>query len=191
MRVIGIAGSLRTASFNRMLLRQAIRLAPSGMTVERWDSLREVPPFCEDDEETPTRPVRTLRTAIEEADAVLIATPEYNGSIPGQLKNALDWASRPYPDNVLRDKPAAVIGASPAPSGATRSQGEIREVLRRTGARVLDREVSVPNAYEQFDAEGQLRDPGLRSALRRLLEDLAVFSGADAARPSVLAGRAR
>jgi chromate reductase, NAD(P)H dehydrogenase (quinone) len=190
MRVIGIAGSLRTGSFNRMLLRQAIRLAPSGMAVERWDSLREVPPFCEDDEETPARPVRALRTAIAGADAVLIATPEYNGSIPGQLKNALDWASRPYPDNVLRDKPTAVIGASPSPSGAARSQGEIREVLRRTGARVLDREVSIANAYEQFDAEGQLQDAGLRAELRRLLEDLAVFSGADTARPA-LAGRAR
>ncbi len=160
-------------------------MAPSGMTITRWNGLREMPPFCEDDEENPARQVRALRAAIEEADAVLVVTPEYNGSIPGQLKNALDWASRPFPDNVLRDKPAAVIGASPAPTGAERSQGEIREVLRRSGARVLDREIAVGSAYEQFDDQGELLDADLRSALRGFLGELATFAGFEVGSPLV------
>jgi chromate reductase, NAD(P)H dehydrogenase (quinone) len=111
-----------------------------------WDELAATPPFSEDDEEHPPKVVRGLRATIADADAVLIVTPEYNSSIPGQLKNALDWASRPFPDNVLRGKPVAVIGASPSPGGAGRAQAETRTVLARVGAHVLPDGLSVPHA---------------------------------------------
>jgi chromate reductase, NAD(P)H dehydrogenase (quinone) len=176
MQILGIAGSLRRGSYNRMLLRAAGALVPAATELVEWDGLRNVPPFCEDDEDRPTLAVHALREAIAAADAVLVATPEYNGSLPGQLKNVLDWASRPFPDNVLRDKPVAVIGASPSPGGAGRAQAEARAVLARIGARVLDGEVRVPRAYEQFDPAGRLLDPGLRLSLQRLLGELAAAS---------------
>ncbi len=113
VNVLAIVGSLRTGSYNRMLLAESKAHAPVGTDIVEWNDLRLVPPFSEDDEDRPDHMVSALRQAIDKADAVLIVTPEYNGSIPGQLTNALDWASRPFPDNVLRQKPAAVIGASP------------------------------------------------------------------------------
>lgn len=182
VRVLAIAGSLRTGSFNRMLLAEAKAHAPVGTDVIEWDDLRHIPPFSEDDEDRPERTVRALRQAIEAADAVLIVTPEYNGSIPGQLKNALDWASRPFPDNSLRDKPAAVIGASPSPGGASRAQGETRAVLARIGAKVLDDGIEVPHAYQQFDPTGRLTATSTTQELTALLSDLAA-----AAKPRVLA----
>lgn len=113
-----------------------------------------------------------LRAAIAEAGAVLIATPEYNGSLPGQLKNALDWASLPFPDNVLRDKPVAVIGASPSPGGTARAQADARKVLTAIDAQVLDAELLVPHAYRQFDSTGRLVDADLRHQLERLVAEL-------------------
>jgi chromate reductase len=172
MRVLGIAGSLRAGSYNRMLLRAAGGLLPVGTELVEWDGLRGVPPFSEDDEDIAVPAVHALRAAIASADTVLVVTPEYNGSLPGQLKNVLDWASRPFPDNVLRGKPVAVIGASPSPGGAGRAQAEARTVLARIGARVLDGEVRVARAYEQFDPAGRLVDPDLRLALQRLLGEL-------------------
>ena len=170
--ILAIVGRLRTESFNRMLLQEAVALRPRGSHVVEWDGLRSVPPFDEDQEDAPAATVLELRMAIAAADAVLVVTPEYNGSVPGQLKNALDWASRPFPDNVLREKPAAVVGASPSPGGAARAQAEARTVLTRIGATVLDAEVRVARAYEQFDRSGRLLDPELRLALRELLREL-------------------
>ena len=111
--------------------------------------------------------VQRMRDAIASADVVLIATPEYNGSVPGVLKNAIDWASRPFPDNSLRDRPAAVIGASPSIFGAVWAQAEVRKVLKATGARVLDDELPVAKAAEAFDTAGRLRDPELGAAAAR------------------------
>src|ERR671928_1323243 len=113
MRILGIPGSLRRDSFNRMLLLAAAEELAPGVELELWNELAEVPPYVEDaDLEPAPAAVARLRAAVADADAVLIATPEYNSSIPGQLKNALDWVSRPFPDNVLRNKPVTVIGAS-------------------------------------------------------------------------------
>lgn len=130
-------------------------------------------PFDEDDEHAPGPTVLALRDAIRRANAVLIATPQYNASLPGQLKNALDWASRPYETNVLRGKLVAVIGASPSPSGAARAQSEARTVLRAIGANVLDSELPIARAFEQFDSDRGLATPAHRVALTEILEQLA------------------
>ncbi len=173
MRIAAIAGSLRAGSFNRQLLEVAARLAPAGAVVEIWEGLAEIPPYSEDvDTEDAPAPVTALRATLAAAGAVLIATPEYNGSVPGQLKNALDWASRPFPDSALRDKPVAVIGASVSPGGTRSAQAELRKVLARIGADPLERTVPVASAWSAFDADGQLTDePALRE-LRVLLAEL-------------------
>src|ERR687888_2700954 len=133
MRVLGISGSLRRDSYNSGLLRAAADVLPSGVDLEVFDGLKAIPPYdADDDTELAVAPVTALREAIAAADAVLIATPEYNASIPGVLKNALDWASRPFPDNVLRNKPVAVIGASTGMFGAVWAQAEARKVLAST-----------------------------------------------------------
>jgi chromate reductase len=137
-----------------------------------WDGLGGLPIFDEDLENDPPVTVQHLLDAIEEADALLIATPEYNASVPGGLKNALDWASRPFPDNVLRDKPAAVIGASTGLFGAVWAQAEVRKVLNASGAHVLESELPVGMAGGAFDDEGRLADPELASRLGDLLSDL-------------------
>ena len=173
-RILGIPGSLRVKSYNRKLLQAAQELAPSKVEVELWDGLKRVPPFDEDDELDPGAAVLELRNAIGQADAVLIATPQYNGSLPGQLKNALDWASRPYTNNVLQGKPVAVIGASPSPSGAARAQTEARLVLAAPGSQVISAELPLARAHEQFDDTGRLSSPAHRRSLRRLLEQLAL-----------------
>lgn len=171
-RILCISGSLRRESHNRKLLEAASRLAGSAAELELWGGLKNLPPFDEDDEPAPGPAVAALRTAIGQADAVLIATPQYNASLPGQLKNALDWASRPYSTNALRGKPVAVIGASPSPSGAVRAQDEASTVLRAIGADVLDRRLPIARVFEHFDGDGQLTDPEHRRGLSRILEDL-------------------
>src|SRR4051812_48253066 len=129
MRILAIAGSLRRDSHNVRLIRAAAETLPPGATLELWDGLRDVPLYDEDvDSRFTPAGVAALREAIAGADAVLIATPEYNASIPGVLKNALDWASRPYADNVLRGKPAAVVGASTGLFGAVWAQADTRKV---------------------------------------------------------------
>jgi len=173
MRILGIAGSLRRDSHNARLLRAAASVLPPGAELELWDGLKAVPPYDEDDDhEAPHPAVVALRDAIEAADAVLVATPEYNSSLPGQLKNALDWASRPFPGGALANKPVAVIGASTGMFGAVWAQAEGRKVLGRAGARVLDRELPVPDAAAQFAPDGTLASQELAHALRDLLSEL-------------------
>src|SRR5690242_4205430 len=137
MRILGIAGSLRRRSHNRMLLRAASTMLPPGAQLVDWDGLGCLPAFDEDREAAPPAPVRALVAEIARADALLIATPEYNASIPGALKNALDWGSRPFPGNALRCKPCAVIGTSTGPFGAVWAQAELRKALAVSGAHVL------------------------------------------------------
>lgn len=177
VRILGISGSLRRASSNTTLLRAAAGLVGAGVRLDLWRELAALPPFNEDDEADPAPPVRAMRWAIADADALLIATPEYNSSIPGQLKNAVDWASRPYGEGVLTGKPVAVMGASPSPYGAAWAQAELRKSLTGTGARVLDREFYVARAHEAFGPDGRLRDPALQGALRGLLHDLGRAAG--------------
>jgi chromate reductase len=168
--VLGISGSLRRDSHNARLLRAAARELPAGAELCVFDGLRDVPPYDEDEDRDPAPPaVARLREAIAAADAVLIATPEYNSSIPGQLKNALDWASRPFPASSLQFRPVAVIGASTGAFGAVWSQAELRKVLGASGARVVDGQVPVGYAHERIDADGNLDDEELRGALRELL----------------------
>ncbi|WP_158892337.1 NADPH-dependent FMN reductase [Amycolatopsis anabasis] len=172
-KILGIAGSLRKGSFNRRLLTAASHELPDGLALVTWDELAHVPPFDEDAEDGPApRSVATLRTAILEADGLLIATPEYNGSIPGQLKNALDWASRPYGESSLSGKPAAVIGASPGQYGAAWAQAELRKVLGQAGANVSDAQVAVPEAFRQLDERDRLLDHELRTSLTALIAEL-------------------
>ena len=170
MKILGISGSLRQASHNTQLLRVAADLLPPGTELEIFDGLDEVPPFNEDDERTPPPGVVRLKNAIAAADAVLIATPEYNHSIPGVLKNAFDWVSRPIADNPMRGKPALVIGASTGMFGAVWAQAETRKVLGALGARVLDEELPVARSPEG------LGDHELVARLADLLRDL-VSSG--------------
>ena len=175
-RILGISGSLRRDSHNTSLLRAAAEAAGPDVELELYDSLKEVPPYDEDDDVHP-RPasVARLNTAIANADAVLFATPEYNSSIPGQLKNAIDWVSRPVETNVLRNKPVAVVGASTGAFGAAWAQAELRKVLAALGARVLDVELPVPLAHTRFE-EGELTDEeiraGLTEAVTALVEEI-------------------
>lgn len=173
IRILGIVGSLRRDSYNRRLLRAAAELSPQGVDVMAWDGLKAIPPFDEDDEAAPGRAVLELRRAIAEADALLVVTPEYNGSLPGQLKNALDWASRPRAESVLRDRPAAVIGASPSPAGARSARADARRVLTRAGARVIDRELGIAAASQRLGPAGELADEDLRSGLAEVLVEVA------------------
>jgi chromate reductase, NAD(P)H dehydrogenase (quinone) len=171
--VLALSGSLRTGSFNTALLRAAGGLLPPGARLELHDSLAPVPPYSEDDDVEPVPgPVALLRGRVAAADALLVATPEYNGSVPGQLKNALDWASRPFPANALRDTPVAVVGASTGLFGAVWAQAELRKVLATAGAAVLDHELAVPDAPAAFDPQLRLTDPAVAAAFRELLRVL-------------------
>jgi len=171
--IFGLSGSLRRASHNRALLEAAARELPDGVELRIFERLGDIPPYNEDlDVEPAPEPVVALREAIASADGILIATPEYNGSIPGQLKNALDWASRPFPDSSLKGKPAAVVGASMGLFGALWAQAELRKVLTTSGAKVVDRELPIGTAHEAFDPEGGLIDTDQRKALAELVADL-------------------
>lgn len=172
-RILGISGSLREGSHNTGLLRAAARVLPPGVELEVFDGLRELPPYDADRDVQPADPaVARLREAIARADGVVIATPEFNGSIPGVLKNALDWASRPFPDNALRGKPVAVMGASTGLFGAVWAQAETRKVLGIIGADVIDRELPVGQAEAAFAEDGGLLDPEQREALGDLVNVL-------------------
>jgi chromate reductase len=171
-RILGISGSLRRDSHNTSLLRAAAETAGPELELVLYEGLKEIPPYDEDDDLHP-RPasVAGLNQAIAEADAVLFSTPEYNASIPGQLKNAIDWVSRPVATNALRNKPVAVVGASTGAFGAVWAQAELRKVLAALGARVLDLELPVPHAHTRFD-EGGLTDDEIRTDLAEALEAL-------------------
>ncbi|MEA2365993.1 MAG: hypothetical protein QOI32_1505 [Thermoleophilaceae bacterium] len=168
MRVLGISGSLRRESHNTKLLRAAGAIVEEhGGRFELFDGLKAIPPYDEDDDVgTGPGPVAELRLAIAAADAVLFATPEYNSSIPGVLKNAVDWASRPLATSPLRNKPVAVIGASTGMFGAVWAQAELRKVLGATGARVSEVELAVGHAHEHLDESGRPVEAAQEEALR-------------------------
>ena len=157
MRILGISGSLRRESHNRRLLLEAAELLPAGVELELFDGLKAIPPYDEDDDVEPApEAVVALSESIADAEAVLIATPEYNGSVPGQLKNAIDWASRPRAAASLQGKPVAVIGASTGSFGGVWAQAEVRRILGTAGARVVQNEHAVPRAHERLSEHGRL-----------------------------------
>ena len=174
MRILAISGSLRDGSYNSLLLRAAEQQAPAGVAIDRYDGLAQVPPFHGNRSAIGPvpEPVRDFQERIARADAVLIATPEYNGSIPGQLKNAFDWVSRPPGQTPLRGKPAAVLGASTSLFGAVWAQAELRKVLSTIGARVVDRELPIPQALEALGEDGLPRDAAAREVMRGTLDEL-------------------
>jgi chromate reductase, NAD(P)H dehydrogenase (quinone) len=175
MRVLGISGSLRRDSHNTKLLLAAAQLLPPGAELELWEDLKSVPPYDADDDHGLIgrhESLIALDAAIRDADVVLFSTPEYNHSIPGVLKNALDWLSRPLAQSPLRLKPVAVVGASTGLFGAVWSQAELRKVLGAIGARVVDRELPVGLAADAFDEHGRLADRDLELTLADLMAEL-------------------
>lgn len=174
MKVLAVSGSLRAGSYNTQLLRAAAEAAPAGVEVELWEGIGDLPPYDQDlDGGEVPEAVRRLRADWGGADAILFATPEYNGSVPGGLKNAVDWGSRPRLEAPLLNKTVAVVGASPGQFGALWAQADLRKALGVAGARVVGDELPVARAHEKFDAAGHLLDEELRGRLSLLLETLA------------------
>jgi chromate reductase, NAD(P)H dehydrogenase (quinone) len=171
MRLLAISGSLRRASYNSTLLEAAAAETGAGVDVVFWSGLDAIPAYSEDVDETP-RPVALLKGEIAAADAILFATPEYNASVPGALKNALDWVSRPFEESPLRGKPVAVVGASQGLFGAVWAQAELRKILKAIGARVEDRELLIAHAQHAFTPEGRLRDRQDAATLTAMIEAL-------------------
>jgi chromate reductase, NAD(P)H dehydrogenase (quinone) len=172
IRILGIAGSLRRASYNRAALRAATELVPAGATVDIFE-IDGLPGFDEDEELQPPAKVLELKRRIREADAVLFVTPEYNYSIPGVLKNAIDWASRPYGDNAWSEKPAAIMGASVGVIGTARAQYHLRQMMVFLNMFPVNQpEVMIGNASERFDADGNLTDEQTKMFIRQLLHNL-------------------
>jgi chromate reductase len=174
MKVLGISGSLRRDSHNTKLLRAAGAMFERyGVEFEIYDELKVVPPYDEDDDREPApAAVARLRAAVAGADAVLVSTPEYNHSIPGQLKTAVDWLSRPAGSGALNGKHVAVIGASSGMFGAVWSQAELRKVLAAAGARVVEGEVAVGHAHTRFDDDGRLNSSELAEQVDAVVQDL-------------------
>jgi chromate reductase, NAD(P)H dehydrogenase (quinone) len=173
VRLLGISGSLRRGSLNSALLRAAAERLPAGAELIEFERLREVPAYDEDvDAGTTPEVVEELRAAVREADAVLIATPEYNHSIPGQLKNGLDWVSRPAGQSALNGKPAAAIGASTGMFGAVWAQAELRKVLGAMGGRVVEAELPVGHAQELLANDRLELSPQQSEQLEELLAEL-------------------
>ena len=170
MRVMGFAGSLRAGSFNRALLRAAFEAAPEDLTIHIFE-LNDIPLYNGDVEAAgDPQPVAAFKSAIRDADAMLIATPEYNHGVPGVLKNAIDWASRPPSASVLNGKPTAIIGASPGMTGSARAQTQLRQAFNFTNTpAMLQPEILVARAHEKFDAEGRLTDDVTRRFLGKFL----------------------
>lgn len=174
MKVLGISGSLRRESHNASLLRAAGEMfRAEGAEFEIYPDLKLVPPYDEDDDRDPApAAVAQLRAAVAGADALFFSTPEYNSSVPGQLKNAIDWLSRPIASNVLRNKPVAVIGASTGMFGAVWAQAELRKTLAAAGARVVEGEVPVGHAHTRFDEAGELTDPTIAEQVQEVVSTL-------------------
>jgi chromate reductase, NAD(P)H dehydrogenase (quinone) len=173
VKILAISGSLRNGSLNTRLLREIAERAPAGVEIEIWNGLRLIPPYDADaDTVPPPEPVRALRDAIAEADGLLFATPEYNASIPGVLKNAIDWGSRPRAETPFQGKPAAVIGATTGQFGAVWAQAELRKVLTHTGARVVDLELPVARGEAAVAKRGALLDERLGPRAAEILNAL-------------------
>jgi chromate reductase len=172
--ILGVSGSLRRDSWNTKLLQAAAELLPKGFELQLYEELKAIPPYDEDDDREPAPAAAAdFRAAIAGADGLLFATPEYNSSVPGQLKNAIDWASRPLATNPIRNKPVAVVGASTGAFGAVWAQAELRKVLAATGARVVDGEVALGHAPTRFDEDGRLVDDQIREELQEVMSTLA------------------
>lgn len=172
IKILGIPGSLRAGSYNKGLLRAAQELLPTGVTLDLFD-LNGLPVFSEDIEKNPLAQVTDLKKQIRAADAILFATPEYNYSIPGGLKNAIDWASRPYGDSAWLGKPAAIMGASIGRFGSARAQYHLRQVFVYLDMDVINQpEVMVGNASEMFDAQGKLTHDTSKKLIRELIQNL-------------------
>lgn len=176
IRIVGIAGSLRRDSYNRSALNAAVALAPGGATVESF-TLDGIPGFNQDEEQRPPGRVVELKQVIRGADAILIVTPEYNYSVPGVLKNAIDWASRPYGDSAWDGKPAAIMGASIGTTGTVRAQYHLRQMMVFLNMFPLNQpEVMIGNAAERFDQQGNLTDEKSRDKIRELLAALVTWT---------------
>ena len=177
MKVLGISGSLRRDSLNTALLLHAATLLGDGVEFEHWQGLRELPHYDQDLEDGTQHPaVAELRLAIKGADALLIATPEYNGTIPSALKNAVDWASRPREDAALKNKPVLVIGGSPGHFGAVSAQNDLRRSLGIAGARTIKTEVAIPALQDAFTPSGELADATQATKLAEALDQLVTES---------------
>jgi len=169
LTILGIAGSLRKDSYNRAALRAAQKLAPEGMRIESFD-LRGIPVYDQDQESPAPERVTQFKSAIRAADAILFVTPEYNYSVPGVLKNAIDWASRPYGDSAWEGKPVAIMGASPGNLGTARAQYHLRQIFVFLNMFPLNRpEVMISTADERFDDQGNLTDQGTAERIQKLL----------------------
>jgi len=176
VRILGIAGSLRRDSYNRATLRAAMELAPEGASIEIFE-LDDIPAFNQDDEQNPPAKVVELKQRIREVDAILFVTPEYNYSVPGVLKNAIDWASRPYGDSAWNGKPAAIMGASVGAIGTARAQYHLRQMMVFLNMFPVNQpEVMIGNASERFDAQGNLTDEAAKGFIRQLLQNLVDWS---------------
>jgi len=172
VHILGFAGSLRKDSYNKALLRAAAELMPKNAVFETFD-LKGIPPFNQDLEIRPPKKVKDFKSRIKKADAILIATPEYNYSIPGVLKNSIDWASRPYPDNAFHDKPVAIMGASTGMLGTARAQYHLRQCFVFLNMHAVNEpEVMVSHAQEKIGANGRLKDEKTRRLIAGLIESL-------------------
>jgi chromate reductase len=176
IRILGIAGSLRKGSYNHGALRAATELAPEGATIEIFE-LDGIPGFNQDEEQNPPAKVAELKRKIREADAILFVTPEYNYSVPGVLKNAIDWASRPYGDSAWDGKPAAIMGASIGGIATARAQYHLRQMMVFLNMFPINQpEVMIANAGEKFDDQGNLTDEATRDFIRQLLQNLVAWT---------------
>ena len=170
LTILGIAGSLRRASYNRGALRAAQELALEGAKIDIFE-LDGIPPFNQDEEKNPPTEVTELKQRIRAADAILLCTPEYNYSVPGVLKNAIDWASRPYGDSAWNDKPVSVMGASVGNLGTARAQYHLRQSFVFLNMHPMNGpEVMIPNAAELFDEQGNLKDAKTKEKIQKMLE---------------------
>jgi chromate reductase len=176
MKILGIAGSIREGSYNRAALKAAQALVPEGATIEAFD-IKGLPGFSQDDETNPPPQVVELKQRIREADAILFVTPEYNYSVPGVLKNAIDWASRPYGDSAWTKKPVAIMGASVGTLGTGRAQYHLRQMFVFLNMFAVNQpEVMISQAHKHFDAEGNLTDDVAKKLIRQLLEELVLLT---------------
>ena len=176
VNILGFAGSLRKDSYNKALLRAATKLVPTGAKIELFD-LEGIPPFNQDLEQSMPDKVKEFKAKIRAADAILIATPEYNYSIPGVLKNAIDWASRPHGDNPFEGKPVAIMSASTGMLGGARAQYHLRQVFVFLDMHPINRpEVFVTFAPSKFDEKGALTDETAKELIRKLLENLVAWT---------------